>query len=64
MTHAYILVNTAFGFERIDSIQYGIGAKARAQSEAVQRGMRMIRVLVKTALTLTAGEKLPRRYAK
>lgn len=62
MNYAYILTNTNFGYERIDSIQYGIGAKERATQESNQRGMRLVRVLVKTALTLAAGQPLPRRY--
>jgi hypothetical protein len=62
MKYAYILTNTNFGFERIDSIQYGAGAKERAMQESTQREMRIVRVLTKTALTLAAGQPLPRRY--
>jgi hypothetical protein len=64
MKYAYILTNTNFGYERIDSIQYGAGAKERAAQESMQRGLRLIRVLVKTALTLAAGQALPRRYIR
>lgn len=62
MKYAYLLTNANFGYERIDSIQYGVGAKERAAQEASQREMRIVRVLVKTALTLVAGQALPRRY--
>lgn len=64
MKFAYVLVNTTFGYPRIDSVQYGAGAKERAAKEAAERRMRMIRVLVKTALTLHPGAALPKRYCR
>lgn len=64
MKYAYILTNTNFGYERIDSIQYGAGAKERAMQESTRRGLRLVRVLTKTALTLASGRALPRRYIR
>lgn len=62
MRFAYILVNTTFGYERIDCIHSGRGAAERAAEESTARGIRKIRVLTTTALKLRAGAKLPARY--